>query len=357
MIVTVNFDGRVLDTEVVESSGNPTLDRRAQSIARAAAPFGRFTDRHAAACRPDRGGLALQVHPRRDARNQADQPMSADRYASSAIRSSTASRPGSMPASPRSPARPCATASCSRRWTASRPPCERFRAEGGRGCNVTVPFKFEAAALAGSLSDRARLAGACNTLRFDGAIACSATTPTASAWCATSRRSAGVALAGARRAAGGRRRRGGRRARAAAAGAARGGGGGQSHAGQGAGAGGRARGAGRRAAARDLDACALGRRRRGAFDIVVNATASSLDGAAIPVPASVLRPGALACDLMYGPAAAGLPRLGARSTAPRRAMAWACWWSRPPNRSRSGAACGRRPAPVLRELRAAVQGG
>jgi protein TonB len=44
MIVTVNFDGRVLGTEVVVSSGNITLDRRAQTIARAAGPFGRFTD-------------------------------------------------------------------------------------------------------------------------------------------------------------------------------------------------------------------------------------------------------------------------------------------------------------------------
>jgi protein TonB len=44
MIVTVNHDGRVLDTEIVESSGSATLDRRAQGIARAAAPFGRFTD-------------------------------------------------------------------------------------------------------------------------------------------------------------------------------------------------------------------------------------------------------------------------------------------------------------------------
>ena len=43
MIVTVNHDGRVLETEVVESSGNRTLDRRAQSIARAAGPFGRFS--------------------------------------------------------------------------------------------------------------------------------------------------------------------------------------------------------------------------------------------------------------------------------------------------------------------------
>lgn len=43
MIVTVNHDGRVLETEVVESSGNRTLDRRAQSIARAAGPFGAFS--------------------------------------------------------------------------------------------------------------------------------------------------------------------------------------------------------------------------------------------------------------------------------------------------------------------------
>lgn len=43
MIVTVNFDGRVLDTEVVDSSGNRALDRRAQAIARQAGPFGNFT--------------------------------------------------------------------------------------------------------------------------------------------------------------------------------------------------------------------------------------------------------------------------------------------------------------------------
>jgi protein TonB len=44
MIVTVNHDGRVLDTEVVETSGSLTLDRRAQGIAKAAGPFGRFSD-------------------------------------------------------------------------------------------------------------------------------------------------------------------------------------------------------------------------------------------------------------------------------------------------------------------------
>jgi protein TonB len=43
MIVTVNFDGRVLDTEVVQSSGLAILDRRAQAIARGAGPFGKFS--------------------------------------------------------------------------------------------------------------------------------------------------------------------------------------------------------------------------------------------------------------------------------------------------------------------------
>jgi protein TonB len=44
MIVTVNHDGRVLETEIVETSGNLTLDRRAQAIARNAGPFGRFSE-------------------------------------------------------------------------------------------------------------------------------------------------------------------------------------------------------------------------------------------------------------------------------------------------------------------------
>jgi protein TonB len=43
MIVTVNFDGRVLNTEVVESSGNAALDRRAAAIARTSGPFGPFS--------------------------------------------------------------------------------------------------------------------------------------------------------------------------------------------------------------------------------------------------------------------------------------------------------------------------
>ena len=44
MVVTVNHDGRVIETQVIESSGSPTLDRRAMAIAKKAAPFGRFSE-------------------------------------------------------------------------------------------------------------------------------------------------------------------------------------------------------------------------------------------------------------------------------------------------------------------------
>lgn len=43
-----------------------------------------------------------------------------------------------------------------------------FVRSGGKGLNVTVPFKLEAHALATSLSERAEAAGAVNTLKFDG---------------------------------------------------------------------------------------------------------------------------------------------------------------------------------------------
>ncbi|MCW5634850.1 MAG: shikimate dehydrogenase, partial [Rubrivivax sp.] len=42
-----------------------------------------------------------------------------------------------------------------------------YAAAGGRGVNVTVPFKFRALALAARCRERARLAGAANVLKLD----------------------------------------------------------------------------------------------------------------------------------------------------------------------------------------------
>ena len=180
-----------------------------------------------------------------------------------------------------------------------------FRAEGGRGCNVTVPFKFEAASLVSQRSARAALAGACNTLRFDaGGIYGDNTDGLGLVH--DLQHNAGVALAGREllllgaggAAAGvlgplidaGPRRivianRTEGRAQALVA----------RHAAL-------AESAGVQLQACGLDAVP------GAFDVVVNGTASSLGGAEVPVSPAVLRPRAVACDMMYGPAAAGFLR-------------------------------------------------
>ena len=42
MIMTVNHDGRVLSTEIVQGSGSRVLDTRAEAIAHASGPFGEF---------------------------------------------------------------------------------------------------------------------------------------------------------------------------------------------------------------------------------------------------------------------------------------------------------------------------
>jgi shikimate dehydrogenase len=45
-----------------------------------------------------------------------------------------------------------------------------FRRDGGKGCNVTLPFKLEACALADVRTPRAQDAAAVNTLKFEGNI-------------------------------------------------------------------------------------------------------------------------------------------------------------------------------------------
>lgn len=179
-----------------------------------------------------------------------------------------------------------------------------FAAAGGRGCNITVPFKFEAHALARRLSPRARLAGACNVLRFDGGA-------DSADWFGDNSDGVGLARDIERNA--GRPMRDRRLLLLGAGGAAAGvlasliergpaeivlanrsvdkalalv----QSHAGFAAEHGVKLR-------ASPLDGTGEG------FDMLINGTSASLAGAGVPVPAAALKPGALALDMMYGPAA------------------------------------------------------
>jgi shikimate dehydrogenase len=171
-----------------------------------------------------------------------------------------------------------------------------FIAEGGKGANVTVPFKLEAHKLATSLTMRAQAAGAVNTLVFgaDGSITGDNTD--GAGLVADIVQNAGVPIAGKRVLL--------------------------------LGAGGAARGVvlpilehrpaallianrtvataealvaqfGALAAPGVLAACAYAEV-QGAFDIIINATSASLSADLPPVPPSAFAPGALALDMMYG---------------------------------------------------------
>jgi shikimate dehydrogenase len=184
-----------------------------------------------------------------------------------------------------------------------KPHIRAFAAQGAKGCNVTVPFKFEAFELAARRTPRAELAQAANTLRFDS--------DTQGGWLADNTDgvglvrditlNAGVPLAGKRVLL--------------------------------LGAGGASAGVlgpliearpaeivmanrtvekaqaivGRHAAwaaqhGVKLGACGL-QDPCEAFDVFINGTAASLAGSGVPVGPKVLKPGALALDMMYGPAA------------------------------------------------------
>ncbi len=225
-----------------------------------------------------------------------------------------------------------------------------FAQAGGRGCNVTVPFKLEAAQCATTRSERVQLAAAANTLVFqDGAI--HADNTDGLGLVADIQRNAGVPLAGCDVLLVG------------AGGAAAGVLGPLLHEAP------RSVAVVNRTAARAqalvqthtplatlqktellaLDMQALERD----FDIIINATASSLAGAGVPVPARVLRPGSLAYDMMYGAAAqpfldwaarhGAKPRDGLGMLVEQAAEAFALWRGvRPPS------------AQVLAELRSAM---
>ncbi len=214
---------------------------------------------------------------------------------------------------------------------------------GVRGCNVTVPFKFEAFEAATSRSDRAQLAEAANTLRINGEGVHADNTDGAGL-VNDIQQNAGVSLGGrdvlligAGGAAAGvlapllqarpRRLVLANRTRAKADAMVE-----------------RHRShpslqsvlSATELRASDLPGLA------GSFDVVINASASSLAGGEVPVKAAVLKPGALAYDMMYGPAAAGFmtwarehgatPRDGLGMLVEQAAEAFALWRGvRPPS--------------------------
>ena len=225
-----------------------------------------------------------------------------------------------------------------------------FIARGGRGCNVTVPFKIEAAALATHRSERVQLAGAANTLVF-GPDGIHADNTDGLGLVADITRNAGLPLAGrdvllvgaggaAAGVLGPLLQAGVRHITVANRTLARAQALVQAHAGL--------------ASLQKAELLALTPQALEAnFDLIINATASSLAGDAVPVPAHVLRTGSMAYDMMYGPAAQGfldwarqhgaVPRDGLGMLVEQAAEAFALWRGvRPPS------------AQVLKELQATV---
>ena len=167
---------------------------------------------------------------------------------------------------------------------------------GGRGANVTLPFKVEAFELATARSDRAELAGAANFLRQD-AHALFADNTDGAGLIADLAQNLGVAVRGARILL--------------------------------LGAGGAARGVigpllaeapaaivianrtverarelrERFASLGDVQACALDSIPQARYDLVLNATSTSTHGERLALPDGLLASAALAYDMAYGPAA------------------------------------------------------
>ncbi len=230
---------------------------------------------------------------------------------------------------------------------------QAFAASGAKGCNVTVPFKFEAFELAARRTPRAELAQAANTLRFDAEAD--------GGWLADNTDGvglvrditvhAGVALAG-------------RRVLLLGAGGAAAGVLGPLI---------EARPAEIVMANRTVDKAqaivdrhaawaalhgvvlkARGLSEAGsAHDVFINGTAASLAGGGVPVGPEVLQPGGLAVDMMYGPAArpflawaqahGAIARDGLGMLVEQAAESFALWRGVRPD-----------TAPVLAQLRAEV---
>jgi shikimate dehydrogenase len=172
---------------------------------------------------------------------------------------------------------------------------QAFIAEGGKGANVTVPFKLEAHKLAQALTVRAQAAGAVNTLHFTEQGIIGDNTDGAGL-VADIVNNAGVAITGKRvllLGAGGAARGGVlplREHRPARRGIANR---------TVATAGELARQFAALGGADVVSGCGFAQV-AGPFDIVINATSASLQGDLPPLPDGVFAPGTLALDMMYG---------------------------------------------------------
>lgn len=166
---------------------------------------------------------------------------------------------------------------------------DAFRAQGGRGLNVTLPFKEAAFRYSNEVSPRARAAGVANTLVFSGTETFGDTTDGAGLVTDLERNlgfeleAKSLLLLGAGGAAQGvvQALLGAGVSRLVIAN--------------------RTLARARALAARfGVMACGYEELEGEAFDIVVNATSAGLSNEAPPLPRSALKPGVLAYDLVYG---------------------------------------------------------
>ena len=169
-----------------------------------------------------------------------------------------------------------------------------FREQGGRGANVTLPFKLQACELATDPSEAARLAGAANALRFEPGDRIRAENFDGVGLVNDIQRNLGHALKGRRvllLGAGGATRGAllplAQQGPAALAVANR---------------------TADKAHALRADFAAHATLQSGGyadlagerFDVVINATSAGLSGEALPLPGGLFAPGALAYDMVYG---------------------------------------------------------
>ena len=146
MIITVDAEGRVVDTEIVRGSGNKVLDRRAVAIVHAAGPYGRFTP----AMRKQADQIAIPSRFR-FTREEGLETTLSGRVSAAMSRYAVIGHPVAHSQSPFIHAAFAAQTGEPVSYERLLCPLDGFAAAvrafaagGASGCNVTMPFKFEA---------------------------------------------------------------------------------------------------------------------------------------------------------------------------------------------------------------------